>query len=282
MDAKEMVVISALPLVDALEKIVAWKAFPDVNGKSYGCAYGANGERDYMRSVAADALATFRRIPAERAGTGEPQEKCGACVIHFIAREGSFFPCALNKNHPFADDHRAEGTCFKHGVYLGEPNAVPVCPHHPNCEPVPDPAPLSPERRHLKMLREEFMTLDPAPAEGTRNGFICGVWRVCEEGPILDYDTKRRAQYVNRCDLPEGHEGDHVDSVILVNWSGPTPVAQPAGGEDRLEQWKDIGRALIDANKNCRWMDDASHVLQDVANRAEVLLSPPAAQEKGR
>jgi hypothetical protein len=53
----------------ALELIVAWKDFPatghfwpNADGSlsdremPYGCCYGSNGERDYMRSIAAAAL----------------------------------------------------------------------------------------------------------------------------------------------------------------------------------------------------------------------------------
>ena len=50
-------------LEDALEKIVRWVEFPktgdywdDGEPVSYGAAFGSNGERDYMRSVASDAL----------------------------------------------------------------------------------------------------------------------------------------------------------------------------------------------------------------------------------
>lgn len=49
----------------ALERIVAWTAFPrvpdlddDSKTVSYGFAYGSNGERDYMRDVARVALST--------------------------------------------------------------------------------------------------------------------------------------------------------------------------------------------------------------------------------
>ena len=62
---------------------------------------------------------------------GKTENVCGACVIHFIAREGSFFPCALTKGH--SGGHRASGTCFKHGPYVGDIGAVPQCPHWPTC-----------------------------------------------------------------------------------------------------------------------------------------------------
>ncbi len=66
-------------------------------------------------------------------------------------------------------------------------------------------------------------------AKKPESGFICGAWAVVEQGPILNYERPyRRARYVRRCDLPDGHEGDHVDSVLLVNWSGDTPE-QAAG-----------------------------------------------------
>jgi len=60
-----------------------------------------------------------------------PAEKCGACVISFIAREGSFFPCALSKGHD--GGHRAAGNCFKHGEYLGKVDSVPQCSQWPEC-----------------------------------------------------------------------------------------------------------------------------------------------------
>lgn len=54
--------------------------------------------------------------------------------------------------------------------------------------------------------------------------FICGAWTIREEGPILNFEQPfKRAQYVFRCDLPDGHEGQHVDSVLLTNWEGPSP-----------------------------------------------------------
>ena len=79
--------------------------------------------------------------PAPEAAT---DELCRECVIHFIAREGSFFPCALEKHH-IAVGHRAAGNCFKHGPYLGEIGAVPQCPKWPDCIPVPQPAPVASE-----------------------------------------------------------------------------------------------------------------------------------------
>jgi hypothetical protein len=57
--------------------------------------------------------------------------------------------------------------------------------------------------------------------------FICAEWRIREEGPILNFNTMRRRKLVNRCDLDEGHEGDHVDQVLLVNWSKAEPIPTP-------------------------------------------------------
>ena len=56
-------------LVEALRQIVRWDGFPSTGQTwpgtdrpiSYCAAYGSNGERDFMRNVAADALATFHR-----------------------------------------------------------------------------------------------------------------------------------------------------------------------------------------------------------------------------
>jgi len=49
-------------LTKALETIEQWKAFPVITHRgqtsSYAMAYGSNGERDYMRSIARDALYT--------------------------------------------------------------------------------------------------------------------------------------------------------------------------------------------------------------------------------
>lgn len=51
--------------IEALEKIARWHGeFPDVPAEakarhgdlSYGSMYGSNGERDYMRQVARDAI----------------------------------------------------------------------------------------------------------------------------------------------------------------------------------------------------------------------------------
>ena len=55
---------------------------------------------------------------------------CGEYVQHLIAG-ASYYPCALPKGHD--GGHRAGGTCFKHGTYLGEVGAVPECPQWPTC-----------------------------------------------------------------------------------------------------------------------------------------------------
>ena len=54
--------------------------------------------------------------------------------------------------------------------------------------------------------------------------FICAAWKKCIEGPM-----HRRRTLVFRCDLDEGHEGDHVDKVLLINWpdSESEPECQP-------------------------------------------------------
>jgi hypothetical protein len=54
----------AKELEEALEKIARWIGeFPETGDKwddgtpvSYGAAFGSNGERDYMRTIASDAL----------------------------------------------------------------------------------------------------------------------------------------------------------------------------------------------------------------------------------
>ena len=51
---------------------------------------------------------------------------CGIPVAVHIAREGSYFPCALPKNHD--GDHCAAGRCHIHGPYLGKAEKVPRCP----------------------------------------------------------------------------------------------------------------------------------------------------------
>jgi hypothetical protein len=53
-------------------------------------------------------------------------KKCGKVAQTFIAREGSFFPCALEEGHE--EPCLQSGTCFRHGVYFGR-----QCPHWPTC-----------------------------------------------------------------------------------------------------------------------------------------------------
>ena len=59
------------------------------------------------------------------------EEACREYVCHLIAG-CSWYPCALPKGHE--GGHRAEGECFEHGAYLGEPGCPPRCPSCP--EPV--------------------------------------------------------------------------------------------------------------------------------------------------
>lgn len=92
----------------ALKRIAAWDNFPRVPDRenpgetiSYGYAYGSNGERDYMRKVARDALAgkpavlsglqTLKGV-AERGPVTGP----GVCVCH---GQGT---CAWCKDTPSA------------------------------------------------------------------------------------------------------------------------------------------------------------------------------------
>lgn len=42
-------------------------------------------------------------------------------------------------------------------------------------------------------------------------GFICSDWKFVDE-------KKDGKQLVARCDKEDGHIGDHLDSVILINW----------------------------------------------------------------
>jgi hypothetical protein len=53
--------------------------------------------------------------------------------------------------------------------------------------------------------------------------FICAAWK------IVDGPMHRHRTLVFRCDLDEGHEGDHIDNVLLVNWpdSESEPEYQP-------------------------------------------------------
>ena len=100
--------------------------------------------------------------------------------------------------------------------------------------------------------RSRLEPVEPIPSPAS--GFICAEWRVREEGPILDFNTMRRRQLVNRCDLPEGHEGDHVDQVLLVNWPKSDPIPSPVEaakdehpftrlGNLPLESWETVEAA---------------------------------------
>lgn len=46
--------------------------------------------------------------------------------------------------------------------------------------------------------------------------FLCAAWTTREQGSRFP-DGRRVLVY--RCDKPIGHEGEHVDSVLLTNWS---------------------------------------------------------------
>lgn len=54
--------LRCMVLESALLRIARWHGeFPVTSdGKSYGYKYGANGERDYMRNLAAEALGLFK------------------------------------------------------------------------------------------------------------------------------------------------------------------------------------------------------------------------------
>lgn len=54
--------------------------------------------------------------------------------------------------------------------------------------------------------------------------FICASWQRRLEGPM-----HARRTVIFRCDCPEGHKGNHVDNVVLVNWpeSESDPESRP-------------------------------------------------------
>lgn len=76
-------------VAEALETIIEWKDFPETGlihddgktPKSYGWCYGSNGERDYMRGIAQDALTLLRKSlkekEAQRATTRKGQAILG-------------------------------------------------------------------------------------------------------------------------------------------------------------------------------------------------------------
>lgn len=100
---------------------------------------------------------------------------------------------------------------------------------------------------------------EPAqPVQERKSLFICAAWKAVEEGPILNFETMERRKVVFRCDLPEGHEGDHVDSVILVNW--PQPVKErkftDRGFEDYTE-FRDTYGSLVTVRQSSSAERDA-------------------------
>lgn len=105
-------------------------------------------------------------------------EPCGACVAHYIAREGSFYPCALLKGHN--GKHRAAGNCFKHGPYLGQGGTVPQCPQWPSCidqQPEPSEAikdlldiPYSEDSTGIRHVHVSLNFLEQRIAEAYRRG----------------------------------------------------------------------------------------------------------------
>lgn len=65
MTPKLIPLADAMELVEALNEIQMWSSFPraklhDGTECSYGVAYGSNGERDFMRKKATEALSAFR------------------------------------------------------------------------------------------------------------------------------------------------------------------------------------------------------------------------------
>ena len=69
----------------------------------------------------------------------------------------------------------------------------------------------------------------------TRRGgnpmFICAAWRRWLEG----IRGKQRT-FVTRCDLGDGHTGDHLDNVLLINWpeSESDPECRPRNEGDAV------------------------------------------------
>jgi hypothetical protein len=115
---------------------------------------------------------------------------------------------------------------------------------------------------------EPVLTQRPAEAAKQQKGvsFLCGAWRKMNEGPM---DARRTL--VTRCDLEKGHEGDHVDRVLLVNWSDdksdpecrprnewntltPAP-AQPAVGDviELVPVWDSPTARAIIAERDSDW-----------------------------
>lgn len=96
-----------------------------------------------------------RLVPAPPTPPVAEPEKCGACVITFIAREGLFFPCARPKGHD--GGHRASGNCFKHGVYLGMEGQVPQCPKWPDCANPAEPPVETGEQDKFDAIEISFL-----------------------------------------------------------------------------------------------------------------------------
>lgn len=110
---------------DALARIEKWfgefpptgRTWPDGAPLSYGAAFGSNGERDYMRQVAAEALtgpegtsSQARFPPEEPAGTSlsfsdEERDNLMAAVGHWYGlTDGNFGPPSspyLDEKEPF-------------------------------------------------------------------------------------------------------------------------------------------------------------------------------------
>lgn len=88
-------------LIAALRTIERWDWFPDTNRTwddgtpmSYSAAYGSNGERDYMRKIARDALAALSEaqgsdIPAMPKELREPFEDYYSGVADHIQRRAA-------------------------------------------------------------------------------------------------------------------------------------------------------------------------------------------------
>lgn len=52
-------------LLEALQRIEQWEMPPTQDGKSYSYHYGSNGERDWIRAIARNALAAMLAKPTE-------------------------------------------------------------------------------------------------------------------------------------------------------------------------------------------------------------------------
>jgi hypothetical protein len=109
-----------------------------------------------FKQVAESAWASAQTTPSPSGGElalRDAVERCGKCVCHFIARQGSYFPCALEVGHE--GDCLAGGTCVRHGAYISiKSKHPPQCPHWPTCALAA--APPSGDAPLTKALTEDY------------------------------------------------------------------------------------------------------------------------------